>query len=575
MSLSETLPPAPSAAAGPVPSLPPARPGRTGTHAWTAAVLGAAVVALLGFLFADRFRFLYSGWVNDDNYSHGFLVPVVSAWLAWEVLRRHGWTGQGNTVAGLSWLTVGCGLLLWGDIVGWMPIDFMALVMTLYGLAVLAGGRAWAQRFLFPILFLFFMFPLSPVLLNYAATWLQDKVATGGTVLLQLFVPAHQIGNKIYLPGQHIEIGEQCSGLRQIVAFAALALLVAYLSPRRLPFRLGIILAGLPIAIVANLLRVLLMAYLVLHFGSASISERETLLFGISYHAAWGLLTMAVGLGLLLAVAWWLGRVFPGATPAEPPTPAPPSSLSAGLSTAFLRRLGGAVLCLGAAIGLHVALREHLAAAREVIAQSTSLTKPLQGNADRGFPVSLGAWYGRDESPDPAARPFFNQATDRLNRVYVQKDEDGRVHGPRCTLYMVHFLDAKDREHHPLVCYAVQGCMEEHGGRQEVTGMTEPGAAAQRFCFTRPKDARYLSYVYYWHYTFVPPDEPGLSLWQRLHANWVKRPSLTVEVFTTARTAEELEQAAGFVRLVDERLQAHLPPGARRGSETLPITPRR
>jgi hypothetical protein len=100
------------------------------------------------------------------------------------------------------------------------------------------------------------------------------------------------------------------------------------------------------------------------------------------------------------------------------------------------------------------------------------------------------------------------------------------------------------------------------------------GAPAQRFCFARRDESRYLSYVYYWHYTFEA-DVAGLSWLQRLHAEWAVRPSLTVEVFTTAQTPEQLGKAAEFVRLVDQELQAHLPPGARRGSEILPITARR
>jgi len=476
---------------------------------------------------------------------------------------------------------MGCLLHLWAVIIWWPPIDFLALTALLYGLAVLAGGRRWAQGFLFPILFLFFMFPLSPVLINHVATWLQGLVASAGTWLLQIFVPAYHQGNKIFLPGHQLEVGEQCSGLRQIVTFAALTLLVAYLSRDRWPFRLGIVLAGVPVAIAANLLRVLLMAFLVMHFGEGSISERNTLVFGISYHTAWGLLTMCAGLGLLLGVAWWLGRVFPNQPPAraeaaghgaakDEGTGAPPLVVSPGL----VRRLGGAVLCLGVAAALQLVLQAHLAVADEGVARSTYLSQPLRGEGDRGFPVSLGAWSGTEVTPDPATLPYYTAADDRLNRGYVQKDEGGHVYGPHCMLWMVHFRDGRDRHHHPLVCYKVTGCSEETGRHQAlpVGGAGEP---VQRFCFTRGDDRNYLSYVYYWHYTFEPPDVGRFSVLQRLHAEWGVRPSLTVQVHTDARTPEQLDQAAEFVRLVDERLQAHLPPGARRGSETLPISIRR
>jgi exosortase len=538
------------------------------------AVVGLAIVGAVGLLFAGRFRELYALWTTDDNYSLGFLIPVVSAWLAWGVLRQQGLTGEGDLRAGLLWLGIGCALHLWADVIWWPPVDFLALATLLYGVAVLAGGRRWAQGFLFPILFLFFMFPLSPVLLNRAATALQGQVAAAATWLLQAFVPAYQQGNRIMLPGHPLEVGDQCSGLRQIVVFAALTLLVAYLSPRGLPFRLGIVVAGLPIAVAANLLRVLLMALLTMQFGPESISEQKVLAFGISYHTAWGLLTMVAGLGLLMAVAWWLGRVFPN--PAKAGEGAAPQVAAAApivTSPGFVRRLGAGVVCLALALAAQVGLQAHLAAAPDAAGGASCLKKPLQGEGDKGFPVSLGAWSGKEAIPDPATLPYFNAADDKLNRAYVLTGPDGQEAGVVCQLWAVHFRSGRDREHHPRICYEVAGCIEDPGRHQDLR-LDGAGAPAQRFCFTRRDEPGYLSYVYYWHYTFEP-EVAGMSWLQRVHAEWAIHPSLTVEVFTTARTPEQLDKAAEFVRLVDQELKAHLPPGARRGNEILPITARR
>jgi hypothetical protein len=228
-------------------------------------------------------------------------------------------------------------------------------------------------------------------------------------------------------------------------------------------------------------------------------------------------------------------------------------------------------VCLAAAAALQGALRAHLAAGEEAVASASYLQKPLQGVT--GFPVSRGAWYGKEETPDPATLRYFDSADDKLNRSYVRHGEDGEEAGPACRLWMVHFRDGQDRQHHPLICYQVAGFTEVPSGR-EALPLDGNGSPAQRFCFTRGGDARYGSYVYYWHYTFEP-DVPGLSLLQRLHAAWAVHPSLTVQVFTAAQTPEGLSEAAAFVRQVDRELQAFLPPGARRGSETLPVTMRR
>ena len=270
------------------------------------------------------------------------------------------------------------------------------------------------------------MFPLPPAIDIKLAVWLQGMVSTAATWVLQLFVPVYQDGNRIVMPGQPLEVGEQCSGLRQVVAFAALTLLVAYYSNRRLPFRVGIVLAGLPVAVAANLLHVLLMAFLTLHFGLESISEEKVIAFGVPTTTAWGLLTMAVGLGLLAGISWWLGRTFPNAaagaaqeTNKEGRTAAPWSD-----GPAVARSLaGGAVIALVLVGLLQQALVAHLYASEEKVAERGSeyLTRPLQGA--KGFPVSLGVWDGKDSPPDPPTRPYYDKADDKLNRTYTLDDD--------------------------------------------------------------------------------------------------------------------------------------------------------
>ena len=378
-----------------------------------AVLLGGGVIGLLGLLFDRCFHDLYFVWNTNDNYSHGFLVPLVSLWIAWEVLRRQGFTGDGATGAGLFCLLLGCTLHLWAVVNCWPLFDYFALTALLYGIAVLAGGRRWAQGFLFPLFFLFFMFPLSPILLNRAAQWLQGKVAVAATWVIQLFVPAYRTGNGIHLPGvaAPLEVGEACSGLRQMVAFVALALLIAYYTRRGRTFRLGIVLAAAPVAVVANLLRVVLMAFLVLHYGYGSISESKTLIFGISYHSAWGLLTMAIGLVLFLALVAWMNRAFPpqpaaeGSEPDQSPAERP--ILRAPISSALVLRAGMAVVCLAAAVGAQLALDVHLRPVEEAVATWNYLGTPLQGQGDRGFPVSLGPWSGAEAISSTSHGPNF------------------------------------------------------------------------------------------------------------------------------------------------------------------------
>ena len=50
----------------------------TGMNAWVLGGVLAAVMTVLGYLYADSVRFLTQAWMEDDNYSHGPFIPLIS-----------------------------------------------------------------------------------------------------------------------------------------------------------------------------------------------------------------------------------------------------------------------------------------------------------------------------------------------------------------------------------------------------------------------------------------------------------------------------------------------------------------
>jgi exosortase len=581
-------------------------------------------------LFFKRFYLLSIQWRIDDNYSHGFLVPLVSGFFAWQWCRSQGWPRQGAVRAGLALLVAGGVINLAALLLGQPLLDFLALAILLYGLAVMLGGAAWARGLTFPILFLFFMFPLPGFIIDTVALWLQSIVSSLAAFVLKMFLPVYREGNKFWLPGGEFEVGEACSGLRQMLAFAALALIVAHLSQRSFVFKVLIVLSAIPVAIVANLLRVVLMAFVARWLGADWIDHTPLgpRWLGLDWHAAWGLLTMAAGLGLYLAVAWWLGRLLgerigvrsqeSGVRSQESPVGKDKgtacSSLtpdSCLLSPSLFRRLGVACVCLVIALLGQLGLLAHLESA------SPPALPKLQMQLS-GFPVSLGAWSRRD--PSTATLPSKQSDLKRLAGTYgkspgaqfLQEDYDLKKDGrpvQSCRLLLVHTQDGSDRDHHPLICNEVAGHRPEDSTGEEIAvgaalpgplgsaaGALEgaaclaagsplgtgPGAIAlalntgvarfgrgvgvKRFLF---KIDHKDHYIYYWHYTFAPRPNGDWSFWQRLHYQFVKRaPSLTIQVFAFAQTPQEVRQSEEFVRRVDQALQEFLPTAARRGNDT-------
>ncbi len=570
MSLPQTLPPVRSAESDDTPAA-DAAPGVSAPRfSFLSLALAFVGLALFVGLFLGQVTELAHIWNVDDNYSHGFLVPFLSAYLAWDVARRQSGPGRGSVAGGLLWVGIGTLFHCWALVVGWPTVDFVALTTILYGTAVLVGGRLWAGGFAFPLLFLVFMFPLPPAVTDALAVWLQGVVGNAAAGVLGLFVPVYHSGNVLEVSGQRLEVGEACSGLRQLIAFVALALLVAHRGGRSGAFKTAIVLAALPVAVAANLMRVLLMTVLSVQLGSAWISEKETLALGISYHTAWGLLTMVAGLGLFLAVRWWLSRAFPlPADQAKESAPAAePLRVTVGRALGAIGRpeLAGPwgmwVAALAVALVLQAGLGAHLEAA--VATGAVGLERPLSE-----FPETFGPWAGRDVTPNGATLSYYQSADDGLNRNYVPREpgRDGLPRGLECQLFMVYFKDGRDRRHHPIICNEVAGAKHDAAG-DDLVDMGGPGHA-RRFCFTR---GGFRSYVYYWHYTLEPVGGEQLSPLQSIHQDLgVRRPSLTVEVFTNAQAPEHLEKVAEFVRDMDRKLQAHLPQGASRGSDVLPV----
>lgn len=528
------------AAVSPVPRLAPVAP--PACVPWTALALLAGLLVLL---YGPTAVGLARLWELDPNYSHGWLVAPLALGLAW----RRGWTpGDGLPVLGGMTLISGLVLHLSAQVVAWPLLEFAALFMVLRGWALCVGGRPLARAWLFPSLLLFFMFPLPIGWTNAAAVWLQEWVSRASAAVLNLITVCHRQGYTLTLAGlsEPLVVAEECSGLRQLVAFAALAALLGELRERSLLGRAALLIAGVPAAIVANLARVLLMA------AAAQWA-------GIGWLSTWlhdlpALFTLPLGLGLLLAVDWCLPA--PGqAAPSETSTASPASRpwVASGLLAVGLLAQG--------LLWLH--LRD-----------DPGVAFPEMPAALADFPQRLGGtrdeprWIGHDDPTNHLLAPKLHFADSFINRVY--EAGDGSL---AFGLYAVYSRRGADREHHPEVC------MRDAGGAVELTRdralvPLAAGAAsrAQRFTF-RPGGGTPLT-IYYWHYTFAPlPNTQPRSWLQQLHQQHRQRPpSLTVQV--TAALAGPLQR-----QRVEEDLlptlhavwQQQLPAGVRVGHDRLPI----
>lgn len=220
---------------------------------WKAGV----IVALLIWLYLPTLVHLIGQWWNDPNYSHGFFVPLFSAFVVWQERSRLSALSLRPSWVGLLILGVGLCVLIIGQMGAELFLSRLSLLIVVAGLLVLFWGWKFARGFLFPWAFLLLMIPIPSIVFNQITFPLQllaSKVAS--TTLPWMGVPVLREGNVIILPAMALEVAEACSGIRSLMSLTTLAIIYGYLMERRIGIRVLLAVASVPIAVAANSLRI-------------------------------------------------------------------------------------------------------------------------------------------------------------------------------------------------------------------------------------------------------------------------------------------------------------------------------
>jgi exosortase len=139
-------------------------------------------------------------------------------------------------------------------------VDFLSeisFLLCLAGLCWCLGGWMLFQRAGPSIGFLVFMLPLPYGVEVALANPLQRVATVTSTYLLQTAgLTASADGNIIVLNHGKLEVVEACGGLGMMVTFLALATAVALVLKRPLLDRFVIVVSALPIALLANIIRI-------------------------------------------------------------------------------------------------------------------------------------------------------------------------------------------------------------------------------------------------------------------------------------------------------------------------------
>ena len=233
-------------------------------------------------------------WGSDPDMGHGFFVPLVAGFIAWqkreELLRLE---------PSPSWW--GLAIVLYGALQLWIAtlgaelfLARTAFVISLAGVILLIQGKAWLRALAFPLFVLLFMIPIPTVVYNsitFPLQLLASKVATGALSVLQ--IPVLQEGNVLELARQKLSVVEACSGIRSLLSLTFLAVVYGYFFETKLWMRVVLFLSTIPVAIVANASRVTL---------TGVLTEYKPELAEGFFHTASGWVIFMVALAIMVVL---------------------------------------------------------------------------------------------------------------------------------------------------------------------------------------------------------------------------------------------------------------------------------
>ncbi len=259
------------------------------------------VVFMVGVLYAPVVPGMVSDWYHDPNYSHGFLIPLIAAYFAWERWPQLKEAEYDINIWGLV-VIAGSLLLL---VFGYAGTEYfsmrVSLVFLLAGLLLYFCGFEVLRILVLPLVFLLFMVPLPYIVYDALAFPLKLLVTKYSVAALKfLGIVVWREGNIIIFPETVLEVADACSGMRSLMSLLAISTAYAFMLKSSNRRRLLLLLLALPIAVLTNMLRVIGTGILAQYYGAAAAQG--------FFHEFAGLVVFGLAMALLILVGTFLSR---------------------------------------------------------------------------------------------------------------------------------------------------------------------------------------------------------------------------------------------------------------------------
>ncbi len=378
---------------------------------------------------------IVSTWLENDDYSYGFFIPVISLYLLWDMRLRLDGMHIRASWAVLPVLLLFVLLSVYGILGSSGNISMPSIPILIASFAAFCFGADLVRRFVLPFAFLVFMVPIPAVFERTLGMYLKAVSSKLGGKIIELFnISVHVSGNIIDLGVTQLQVVDACNGLRYLFPLFALGIIYAYFFERIRWKQIFCVLATLPIAVLTNALRIGITGVLTDRFGP-EVAQ------GFFHDFSGWVLFMAAFFMLFL-----MGRVlalFP---------PKGNKSVDSPLSEA---KPGGIPQVDRAGVMKALAVSFVILAVVGGLSLSTKALPPIKLKGGiAGFPLSFQGWSGKSSLVDP-------EIIDKSGAEEAFNARYRNTGGDEVSLYMGYrstaFLANENYFHSPTVCLPSSG----------------------------------------------------------------------------------------------------------------------
>lgn len=235
--------------------------------------LGIAAAAALG-LYTPVVVGMAADWSEFPSLSHGFAVPLISAYLLWHRRDLLAKASVEGSAVGLSVVIVAVGMLVIGSLGGEPFVARLSLPPALFGTVLFLMGPRVARHAWVPIAYLAFMVPL-PYLTLSDLTYRSQLFDAGltATALGWLGVPVLRDGVMLHLANMTLEVAADCSSVPAIAALLALGGAYAQMQPRPAWLRVGLTFSAVPLGLLSNIVRLIVTSLGAYYLGPVALNN--------------------------------------------------------------------------------------------------------------------------------------------------------------------------------------------------------------------------------------------------------------------------------------------------------------